>query len=249
MRDQRRRALKTIVHLISNLLWVMGLLVGLAGVYLLLSYKHSSLFFSNVYIILPAVLALCSAVLLVVIGCFGSCHSISDSPCLQGLFVYLLVLVLCVESTASALAYLHYTKMDSELAPLKGVFQNYTGSSQDPNSRAVDIIQEELHCCGVTNYTDWLDTPWFHSTGELWLPHSCCNSSYRSCNGRVDQPWRLNSQGCMVKLEMAVQFVLSFIMWCSLWVFLVEVALFLTVGQLMIDRPADTKQEHKRLLS
>lgn len=35
-------------------------------------------------------------------------------------------------------------KMDSELAPLSGVFQKYTGSSQDSISRAVDATQEEV---------------------------------------------------------------------------------------------------------
>lgn len=34
--------------------------------------------------------------------------------------------------------------MDSELAPLSGVFQKYTGNSQDRISRAVDATQEEV---------------------------------------------------------------------------------------------------------
>lgn len=114
----------------------MGLLVGLIGVYLLMNYRQSSMFFSYTYIILPAVLALASAVSLVVAGYIGSCLSVKDSTCLQGLvrsgvwlsacgpvfgliiikclllqFVYLLVLVFCLESTASALAYFHSTKV------------------------------------------------------------------------------------------------------------------------------------------
>lgn len=113
----------------------MGLLVGLIGVYLLMNYRQSSLLFSYTYIILPAV-TLASAVFLVVAGFIGSCLSVKDSTCLQGLvrfgvwlsvcepvfgliitkcfllqFVYLLVLVFCLESTASALAYFHFTKV------------------------------------------------------------------------------------------------------------------------------------------
>lgn len=37
-----------------------------------------------------------------------------------------------------------FFKLDSELAPLSGMFQKYTGSSQDPISRAVDATQEEV---------------------------------------------------------------------------------------------------------
>lgn len=34
--------------------------------------------------------------------------------------------------------------MDSEIAPLRGVFQKYAGSRQDPNSHAVDATQAEV---------------------------------------------------------------------------------------------------------
>ncbi|XP_053191048.1 tetraspanin 37 [Scomber japonicus] len=233
----RRNALKTTLQLTSQLLWVVGLVVGLSGVYLLMKYRHSSLFFTHIYIILPAVFALASAVFLLAAGCLGSWLSLRDSTFLQGLFVYLLVVVFCLESTASALAYFHSIKLDSEIAPLSEVFQKYTGSSQDPNSRAVDATQEELQCCGVHDYRDWLKTSWFNHTGGLYVPHSCCNSTFPSCNGTVNQQWQLNQQGCQVKLEMTLQFVLSFINWCSLLVLVVEVVSILTVTQLMRDQP------------
>ncbi|XP_035529774.1 tetraspanin 37 isoform X2 [Morone saxatilis] len=227
MSDRSRNALKTILQLVSQLLWVLGLVVGLSGVYLLMNYRQRSLFFTHAYITLPAIFALASAVFLVVTGGLGSKLSLRDSTFQQGLFVYLLVLVICLESTASALAYFHSTELHSEIAPLSRVFQGYTGSSQDPNSRAVDATQEE----------DWLKTSWFNHTGGLLVPSSCCNSTFPSCNGTVDQPWQLYTQGCQVKLEMALQFVLSFIFWGAPVVFGVEVVLFLVVAQLMRDQP------------
>ncbi|XP_022606309.1 tetraspanin-3-like isoform X1 [Seriola dumerili] len=237
MSDQRRNALKTILQLACQLLWVVGLVVGLSGVYLLMKYRHSSLFFSHTYITMPAILALTSAAFLLASGFLGSWLSLRDSTFLQGLFVYLLVVVFCLESSASALAYYHSIKLDTETTSLSGVFQNYTGSSQDPNSRAVDAAQEQLQCCGVHDYRDWLETSWFNQTGGLSVPHSCCNSTFPSCNGTVDQPWQLYPQGCQVKLEMTLQFVLSFIIWGSPLVFLVEFVVLLTVAQLMRDQP------------
>lgn len=110
----------------------MGLFVALSGFYLLLFYGKNSLFFTHRYIILPAVFALVSAVVLVVVGCLGTWLSFRDSISLQGLvricvllslyalvcgltmmkcscvqFVFLLVLVFTLESTASALALFH----------------------------------------------------------------------------------------------------------------------------------------------
>ncbi|XP_042356182.1 tetraspanin 37 [Plectropomus leopardus] len=233
MSDERRKTLKTILQLTSQLLWVVGLVVGLSGVYLLMYCRQSSVFFSHSYIMLPAVVTLASASFLLVSGFLGSWLSLRDSTFLQGLFVFLLVFVFCLESTASALAYFHSTQLHSEISPLSAVFKNYTGSSQDPNSRAVDAAQEELQCCGVSSYRDWLETSWFNRTGGLWVPHSCCNNTFSFCNGTVDQPWLLNTPGCQVKLESSLQFVLSFIIWGLPLVFLVEVVLFVTVGQLM----------------
>lgn len=232
MSDQRKNALKTILQLTCQLFWVVGLVVGMGGVYLLMKYKQSSVFLSQSHFPLPAYLALASAVLILVCGGLGSWLSIRDSIFLQGLFVYLLVLVFCLENTASALAFFHTTKLESELTPLSGVFHNYTGSGHDPDSQAVDATQAELQCCGVHGYRDWLETSWFNSTGGL-VPHSCCNSTFTSCNGAVDQPWQLYTQGCQVKLEKSLQFVLRFIIWGSPIVFFVEVVLFLTMAQLM----------------
>ncbi|XP_029282458.1 tetraspanin 37 isoform X2 [Cottoperca gobio] len=212
MSDQRRKALKTILQLTCQLLWVVGLVVCLSGVYLLMNYRQNTLFLSHSYISLPAILALASAALLYACGCIGSWLSLRDSTFLQGL-------------------------LDSALSPLSGVFQNYTGSSQDPNSQAVDATQAELQCCGVKDYRDWKETSWFNSTGGLWVPHSCCNSTFPSCDGTVYQPQQLYTQGCQVKLEMSLQFVLSLIIWGFPLVFLVEVVLFLTMAQLMKDQP------------
>ncbi|KAG7238041.1 hypothetical protein INR49_031395 [Caranx melampygus] len=237
MNNQTRNAFRTCLRLASQLLWVMGLVLGLGGAYLLMKYSHSSLFFSHAYITMPAILALISAGFLLVSGCLGSLLSLKDSTFLQGLFVYLLVVVFCLESSASALAYFHSTKLDSEITSLSGVFQNYTGSSQDLNSQAVDATQEQLQCCGVHDYRDWLETSWFNTTGGLSVPQSCCNSTFLSCNGSVEQPWQLYPQGCQVKVEVALHFVLSFIMWCFPVIFLVEFVVFLTVAQLMRDQP------------
>ncbi|XP_068435965.1 tetraspanin 37 [Clinocottus analis] len=237
MSNWRRNTLKTVPQIAFQLLWVLGLLVGLSGFYLLKSCRQSGVFFSHGFMALPAVLALASAASMLAVGLLGSWRSFRESSCLQGLSVYLLVVVFCLESTASALAHFYSTKLDSEIAPLSGVFQSYTGHSQDPAARAVDVTQEQLRCCGVRDYRDWLETSWFNRSGGLQVPQSCCNFMFPSCNGTVEQPEQLYPQGCRVKLERSFQFVLSFIFWSSPLVFLVEIILLLAVKQLMKDRP------------
>ncbi|XP_067099711.1 tetraspanin 37 [Osmerus mordax] len=235
--SENMRAFKIVLQITCQLLWLVALVVGLSGVYLLLNYNQNGLFFSHMYIILPGVLSLASAACLLASGGLGCWVSMRESVWLQAVFVYVLVIVLCLEATAAALAYFNIGQVHSELAPFRSVFQRYTGSSQDLDSNAVDATQDELQCCGIHDYKDWLTTPWFNHSGGVRVPHSCCNSTFLTCNGTLDQPWKLYPKGCQIKLEEALLFVLSLIMWSSLAVAVVEIVGFVSVAQLMRDQP------------
>ncbi|KAJ8408411.1 hypothetical protein AAFF_G00258250 [Aldrovandia affinis] len=235
--SERRRILKVVLQITCQLLWLAGLVMGLSGMYLLLNFKHSRLFFRDIYIVLPAVVAIVSAAALLCSGAIGCWVSVRESTGLQAAFVYLLIIVFCLEATAAALAFVNIGKVDSELAPLENMFQNYSGSSQDPDSNAVDAIQEEIQCCGVHDYGDWLTSRWFIQTGKCRVPQSCCNSTFHTCNGTLDQPYMLYSQGCLVKLRGAMTFILHLILYLTAVVAVVQVMGLVSVAQLMKGQP------------
>ncbi|KAK2826485.1 hypothetical protein Q5P01_020699 [Channa striata] len=195
----RRTVLQTLLHVASQLLWV----------------RQSSLVFAQPYIALPAFFAFASSGFLAVSACLGSWLSVRDLKCLQGLFVYLLVVVLILESTAAALAYFHSTQVDSGMAPLTGGIQNYTGSSQDPN---LELWMPLKRCCNAVV-----------SLLQLYFP---------LLQWHCDLPWQLYTQGCQVKLGMTLRFVLRTIMWSWAFVVLVEVVLLGIVTQLMRTQPS-----------
>ncbi|XP_034637896.1 tetraspanin-6 isoform X2 [Trachemys scripta elegans] len=56
--------------------------------------------------------------------------------------------------------------------------KNYN-ATMDPHSEAVDTIQRTLHCCGVQNYSDWVNTTYFAQKG---IPLSCCK--FQNCTDR-----------------------------------------------------------------
>lgn len=234
--DQRRKTLKTLLLCLSQFQWLVGMVVGLTGAYIWMKYKHSSLFFSSsiyMYMSLPVLVTLATGALLLFTGFMGTWVGSRDSICLQGLFVYLLVVVFCLGSTASVLALHRSINLDSEVNPLAGVFENYTGSSQDPHSRAVDVLQESMKCCGVTNYTDWWDTSWFIRTGGHTLPLSCCNTTFTSCNGTVLLPSEFYHVGCETKLQTVFRFLLNMVMVMFGLVFLDLVMVLVATVQLM----------------
>ncbi|GAB0202508.1 tetraspanin-36-like [Grus japonensis] len=76
----------------------------------------------------------------------------------------------------------------------------------------VDYLQEQLHCCGVRNYSEWTTTQWFNSTGNNSVPLSCCRQDVKNCTGRLDQPQELNTRSCAEELESGLQSVISYAM-------------------------------------
>lgn len=145
MSNWRRKRLEALLLFLSHFQVLAGLVVGLAGFYLWMKYRQWSVLFSpSLDMTLLVLFIVATGALLVLSGFLASWVSRMDSMCLQGLFVYVLVVVFCLGSTASALALHNSYYLDFEVRPLGGLFQNYTGSSQDPHSRAVDTLQESV---------------------------------------------------------------------------------------------------------
>ncbi|XP_015220951.1 tetraspanin 37 [Lepisosteus oculatus] len=238
MSEPRRRA-QVALRIITQLLWLAGLLVGISSAYLLVRYKYCSLFFQDVFptILFPTILAILAASFLVLSGVVGCRVSSKDSPCLQGIFVYFLIIVFCLVATTAAFAYSKSGQVDSELAPLQSVFESYNGSSQDPADHAVDSLQKELRCCGVRGFQDWLATPWFNHSGSLQVPLSCCNSTSHNCSGSVHQPELLYPQGCQEKLKDALTFILQVTLISAAVIAIIQVMALASVVQLMKEYP------------
>lgn len=230
------RGFRILLKIASLILLLTGI-AGLGGSFFLHKYKVYSVFFSSVYILLPAMLAVAGGVILLISGCIGCSVSNKKPSCGHGLFVYVLIIAWCIVCTTAVLAYTHNGKLDEDLAPLKDVFQNYSGDSQDPETKAVNALQRELQCCGVKNYTDWLETPWFNHSGKYEVPLSCCNKTFNSCNGTLNSTQLLYNEGCQGKLEMKLLLSVHIMIITSLVVLFLLIMSWILVAQLMRHQP------------
>lgn len=46
----------------------------------------------------------------------------------------------------------------------------------------------KLHCCGITNYSDWKNTRWFKESRNNSVPLSCCKPNMNNCTGSLSRP-------------------------------------------------------------
>ncbi|NXC43709.1 TSN36 protein, partial [Penelope pileata] len=160
------------------------------GGYVLNTYRSYGSFLQDKYALLPAIIILCVAAAMFAIGLLGCWAACRESRVGLGLFLAIIVIIFIAEVSAFVLAFVYREKVKTDVqGTMQSVFEKYDG--KNPESAVVDYLQEQLHCCGVKNYSDWTATPWFNSTGNSSVPLSCCRQDAKNCTGRLAQPQEL----------------------------------------------------------
>lgn len=126
-------------------------------------------------------------------GCFAACQG---SPWMLKLYSLFLSMVFLAELAASISGVLlHRQIKDRFLKIYTNAIHNY--NSNDRKSQAVDQVQYSLMCCGVKNYTDWNDNPYFLNHG---IPHSCCKDESdchpQELGNLTAAATKVNQRGC-----------------------------------------------------
>ncbi|XP_039606329.1 tetraspanin 36 [Polypterus senegalus] len=202
---------KSILLLLSLIFWAAGAVLAYVGSYVFTSYKNYDHFLEDKYTLLPAVVILGVAVVMFIIGIIGCIATLKESTFGLGFFFVIVFIIFAAEVAAFVLGIVYRGKVKDDIEKsMTEVFNKYDG--QNPESRAVDYLQEQVQCCGIYNYTDWLSLPWHNGTRNNTVPLTCCKHNVANCTGRLDQPDDLYTEGCESKLEHLLQDVLSYAM-------------------------------------
>merc|ERR1719498_670237 len=112
-------------------------------------------------------------------------------------FAVLLSLIIIIEIAAAIAGYVLRNKISVVVQDsLTDMINNYkTGKPEF--KEAVDRMQEDLECCGVTNTSDWRS---FTAEGNS-VPDSCCVNVTKDCGiGAMSDPVKVHQQGCHDKV-------------------------------------------------
>ncbi|CAK6964692.1 tetraspanin-7 [Scomber scombrus] len=164
--------LKTFLISYSLIFWITGMFLLAVGVWGKVSLEAYLSLASEKSTNAPYVLIGTGATIVIfgLFGCFATCRG---SPWMLKLYAMFLTVVFLAELVAGVSGFIFRHEIKATLGTAyKVALQTYntTGSS----SAAVDTIQRTLHCCGMKNYTDWENTPYFKEKG---IPTSCCKDS------------------------------------------------------------------------
>ncbi|XP_054690381.1 tetraspanin-1 isoform X1 [Grus americana] len=117
--------------------------------------------------------------ILLVIGFLGCYGAQKESKCLLMMF-FSVVLIIFIAEVAAAVVALVYTGLaemllTSVVTPL--LKEKY--GEDDSLTHIWNVTMEEVHCCGLNNYTDFTNSTWYEKYGVY--PAPCCNSTH-PCN-------------------------------------------------------------------
>ncbi|XP_069483069.1 tetraspanin-36-like [Ambystoma mexicanum] len=200
---------KTILILLSLIFWAAAAGLSYVGIYVINSYRNYDHFLEDRYTMLPAVIILSIAMVMFIIGLIGCYATIKESRVGLGFFLFLLMIIFAAEVVAFVMGFVYRGKIRPDLdRSMSEVFKKYDGKNAE--SRAVDYLQEQLQCCGVSNYTNWEHIPWSNGTKNNSVPSSCCQHTANNCTGSLDELKKLNTEGCEEKLDHWLQHVLSY---------------------------------------
>ncbi|XP_043983827.1 tetraspanin-7 [Gambusia affinis] len=165
--------LKTFLISYSLIFWFTGVILLAVGVWGKVSLEAYFSLVSEDSTNAPYVLIGTGAIIVVfgLFGCFATCRG---SPWMLKLYAMFLTLVFLAELIAGVSGFIFRHEIKDKIGEAyEGAVQTYNGT--DSKSKAVDSLQEKLHCCGMKNFLDWEKTDYFKFYG---IPESCCKNKH-----------------------------------------------------------------------
>ncbi|XP_052522730.1 tetraspanin-1 [Tympanuchus pallidicinctus] len=114
--------------------------------------------------------------ILVVIGFLGCCSAQKESKCLLMTF-FSVVLIIFIAEIAAAVVVLVYTSVaETLLSGLVTPVLKEKYGKDDALTQIWNVTMNEVHCCGLNNYTDFENSPWYLQNNYTF-PRPCCKSA------------------------------------------------------------------------
>ncbi|CAM9990549.1 tetraspanin-3 [Lampetra fluviatilis] len=216
---------KTFLIFLNLVFWAGGGILCYIGAYVFITYDSYQHFLEDRYALLAPLVVVAVGIFLFVVGIVGCCATVRESKCGLSTFFILLLVIFSLEVVAALLGYAYRGQVKDKVeGTISQVFEEYNGTDSNTASRAIDYVQRQLKCCGVKNYSDWKDRPWFNRTANNSVPVSCCRSNVTHCDGNMKHPGDIYNEGCEALVEKTIKEILNYVM---------RVALIYAVVQLL----------------
>ncbi|XP_071887906.1 CD63 antigen [Anas platyrhynchos] len=190
------KCVKFLVFIFNFIFWVCGVALVAIGIYAQVALNKALVVGSAPAASSPVAI-LVVGIIIFFVSFFGCCGAWKESYCMVTTFAVLLSIIFLVEIAAAIAGYVFKDKVRSKLE--EGLWDTMRKYGQDqPLTEAVDKLQQDFHCCGSSNYTDWSSIEQFRANDTV--PHSCCRINTTTCNVHPT-PATVYEKGCLPAME------------------------------------------------
>ncbi|XP_057231816.1 tetraspanin-9 isoform X2 [Malurus melanocephalus] len=164
------------------------------GIWLSVSQGNFATFSPSFPSLSAANLVIAIGTVIMVTGFLGCLGAIKENKCLLLSFFVVLLIILLAELILVILFFVYMDKVsESAKKDLKEGMKLYNSENNIGLKNAWNIIQAEMKCCGVNDYTDW-----YPVLGENIVPDRCCMENSQDCGrNSTESVWRT---GCYEKV-------------------------------------------------
>ncbi|KAI1242143.1 Tetraspanin-9, partial [Lamprotornis superbus] len=160
------------------------------GIWLSVSQGNFATFSPSFPSLSAANLVITIGTVIMVTGFLGCLGAIKENKCLLLSFFIVLLIILLAELILVILFFVYMDKVsESAKKDLKEGMKLYNSENNIGLKNAWNIIQAEMKCCGVNDYTDW-----YPVLGENIVPDRCCRENSQDCGrNSTESLWK---RGC-----------------------------------------------------
>jgi len=147
--------------------------------------------FDSVFGLAPTLLIVVGVVVLI-ISFFGCCGAVREGTCMLTTYAIILLTIFILQVALGVYAFLQFKDNDVQIKDEinKGLLKTLKEYEKNDGAReAIDTLQHELECCGVTGPGDWTNE-WHNGS----VPTSCCPNQPPQC-----YPVNAYKEGCTNK--------------------------------------------------
>jgi len=190
------KCIKLSLFVFNFLCVVVGFVLIGVGVSTINGFKYMQLVDHNSFAAPPKLFIAIGAIMLL-IAFLGCCGAYMENHAMIMCYSVLVGLVLVLQLGVGISAFLLKDDVEkvAETAFMDTLkrYHNMTDPEHEDIRRSWDIVQSELHCCGVNNYTDWKGTldkldKNDKNVNDTLVPSSCCiGGAVENCAAHITE--------------------------------------------------------------
>jgi len=196
--------LNKLVAIFNFFLFLIGAILIGVGTYIHVQMSDYLNYFDDSYINASVLFIILGAIVLI-LGFFGCCGACTENSCMMFTFATLLALVVIAEVGAAIAVYVFRGEVNTIVTDKmnEGLANYEQGDKYKGVTDTWNAVQSDFKCCGVSNYTNWKDTP--YGKEVTGVPMTCCKTASEGCGngmfGSEADLSKINQDGCVQLLE------------------------------------------------